>query len=65
MPIENTALQDHAITATHTTIGNSAFQDHALEVTPQHIGNNALQDPTSKYIKNKSFQDHKYSVKDV
>ena len=65
MPIENNAFQDHATIATPTTIENSTFQDHVLEVTPQHIGNNALQDPTSKYVKNKSFQDHKYSVKDV
>ena len=59
LPIENNAFQDHLATATPITIGNSTFQDHALEVTPQHIGNNALQDPTSKYITNKLFQDHK------
>ena len=65
LPIENNTFQDHATMVTPTTIENSTFQDHALEVTPQHIGNNALQDPTSKYIKNKSFQDHKCSVKDM
>ena len=65
LPIENNAFQDHATTETPTTIGNSTFQDHVLEVTPKHIGNNVLQDPTSKYDKNKSFQDHNYSVKDV
>ena len=65
LPIENNTFQDHATTETPTTIEYSTFQDLALEVTPQHIGNNALQDPTSKYIKNKSFQGHNYSVKDV
>ena len=65
MHIENNTFQEHVTTATPTTTENSTFQDHALEVTPQHIGNNALQDPTSKYVKNKSFLDHKYSVKDV
>ena len=64
LPIKNNAFQDHVTTETPITLENSAFQDHALEVTPQHIGNNALQDPTSKHIKNKSVQDHKYSVKD-
>ena len=64
-PTENNASQDHVTTVTPTTIGNSAFQDHAPEVILQPIGNNALQDPTSKSIKNKSFQDHNFTVKDV